>query len=62
MTERLSFAKAAPELYRQIAALDAHVASQIDPVLYELVKLRASLLNQCASASTCTAPTPLAAG
>jgi len=48
MTERLSFAKAAPELYKQISALDAHVAGHIDPVLYELVKLRASLINQCA--------------
>ena len=48
MTQRLSFAKAAPDLYKQISALDAHVAANIDPVLYELVKLRASLINQCA--------------
>ncbi len=62
MTERLSFAKAAPELYRQIAALDAHVASQIDPVLYELVKLRASLLNQCAFCIDMHSADALAAG
>ncbi len=48
MTQRHSFAKAAPDLYKQLAALDAHVATHIDPVLYELVKLRSSLINQCA--------------
>ena len=62
MTERLSFAKAAPELYKQIAALDAHVAGHIDPVLYELVKLRASLINQCAFCIDMHSSDALAAG
>ena len=62
MTERLSFAKAAPELYKQIAALDAHVAGHIDPVLYELVKLRASLINQCAFCIDMHSTDALAAG
>jgi len=62
MTERLSFAKAAPDLYKQISALDAHVAAQVDPVLYELVKLRASLINQCAFCIDMHSTDALAAG
>ncbi len=62
MTERLSFAKSAPDLYKQIAALDAHVAAHVDPVLYELVKLRASLINQCAFCIDMHSTDALAAG
>ncbi len=48
MTQRLNFAKAAPELYQQMAALDKVIAANIEPSLYELVKLRASMINGCA--------------
>jgi AhpD family alkylhydroperoxidase len=62
MTERLSFAKAAPDFYKQMSALDAHVAAHVDPVLYELVKLRASLINQCAFCIDMHSADALAAG
>ncbi len=48
VTQRLAFNKSAPDLHRQFSALDAHIAEHVDPVLYELVKLRASLINGCA--------------
>jgi AhpD family alkylhydroperoxidase len=48
MTQRLAFAKAAPDLYKHLATLDSHIAGQVDHTLYELVKLRASMINGCA--------------
>jgi AhpD family alkylhydroperoxidase len=44
----LNFAKAAPEAYAQLAALDRHIGEHIEHSLFELVKLRASMINGCA--------------
>jgi AhpD family alkylhydroperoxidase len=48
MTERISLAKQAPAGYRAVLALEQYVASAVDPTIFELVKLRASILNGCA--------------
>ena len=44
--ERMSIGRAAPALSRALVALEREI--QIDPVLRELVKLRASIVNGCA--------------
>ena len=48
MTQRLNFAKSAPEMYTHLAALDTHIGEHIEHSLFELVKLRASMINGCA--------------
>ncbi|MEO5902008.1 MAG: carboxymuconolactone decarboxylase family protein [Ilumatobacteraceae bacterium] len=48
MSQRLVPGKVAPELYKVVSALETHIGGQIDHTLYELVKLRASLINGCA--------------
>jgi AhpD family alkylhydroperoxidase len=46
---RLSAKRAVPELYQAMLALDAAVSnSGLDPLLQELVKIRASQINGCA--------------
>ncbi|MCQ8829318.1 carboxymuconolactone decarboxylase family protein [Streptomyces malaysiensis] len=45
---RMQFAKAAPEVYKAMVALDAAARKDVDPKLAELVKTRASQLNHCA--------------
>lgn len=45
--ERMNIAVEAPELSRALVALEREL--RIDPVLRKLVKLRASILNGCAS-------------
>jgi AhpD family alkylhydroperoxidase len=37
-----------PEAYKAVSALEAYARSHVDPTLYELVKLRASIVNGCA--------------
>jgi AhpD family alkylhydroperoxidase len=44
--ERMNIAAEAPQLSRALVALEQQI--RIDPVLRELVKLRASILNGCA--------------
>jgi AhpD family alkylhydroperoxidase len=44
---RLRIADVAPEAYRAVYGLEKYSASAVDPVLYELIKLRASMLNGC---------------
>lgn len=48
MTQRLAWAKVAPDLYQQMSALEQHIGAHLEPSLYELVKLRASMINGCA--------------
>ncbi|PST27376.1 carboxymuconolactone decarboxylase family protein [Mesorhizobium plurifarium] len=49
MQSRLNFAKAAPDAYKAVAALDGYVkGSGIEPRLIHLIKLRASQINGCA--------------
>jgi AhpD family alkylhydroperoxidase len=62
MSQRLSFAKAAPELYKHLSALDAHIGDHIDKPLFELVKLRASMINGCAFCVDMHSSDALAAG
>ena len=50
--ERMNIAVKAPELSRALVALEREL--RIDPVLRELVKLRASILNGCAYCIACT--------
>jgi AhpD family alkylhydroperoxidase len=47
MAERMKLAAVAPEGYRAVLALETYVRSTLDPRLYELVKLRASIVNGC---------------
>ncbi|MEZ5263736.1 MAG: carboxymuconolactone decarboxylase family protein [Acidimicrobiia bacterium] len=47
MFERMNPHKAAPELQKPMVALSKHISENIDPVLFELVKLRASMINGC---------------
>jgi len=49
MRQRLDFYKASPSAMRPLIALEAEVSKLgIDPVLLDLVKLRASQINGCA--------------
>lgn len=45
--ERMNPHTAAPELRKPMAGLTQHIAGNIDPVLFELIKLYASMLNGC---------------
>jgi AhpD family alkylhydroperoxidase len=47
MYQRLSPALAAPDLFKAMNGLRLQVEPNIDPVLFELVKLYASMLNGC---------------
>lgn len=47
MFERMNPHKIAPELQKPMFALNKLVAEHVDPVLFELVKLRASMINGC---------------
>ncbi|SEC08095.1 alkylhydroperoxidase AhpD family core domain-containing protein [Streptomyces melanosporofaciens] len=44
----MEFAGAAPEVYKAMVSLDTAARKGLDPVLAELVKVRASQLNHCA--------------
>jgi AhpD family alkylhydroperoxidase len=49
MEPRLNFAKVAPEGYQAMSALNRYVEnSGLEPLLLELVKMRASQINGCA--------------
>ncbi|MEU9305196.1 carboxymuconolactone decarboxylase family protein [Streptomyces sp. NPDC048269] len=47
-TPRMNMAKAAPEVYKAVLALEIAAKKGLDPALVELVKIRASQLNHCA--------------
>src|SRR5882757_6404867 len=61
-TPRLELAKLAPEVYRAMVRLETAVQAGIDPVLLELVKIRASQLNHCAFCLDMHTKDALAAG
>lgn len=48
MTQRANYAKQAPEAYRAMLAFSRAAAEGVDPVIAELVKIRASQINRCA--------------
>ncbi|MET9348196.1 carboxymuconolactone decarboxylase family protein [Streptomyces termitum] len=47
-TPRMAFPEQAPEFYRAMVRLDQEAAKGLDPVLFHLVKIRASQVNHCA--------------
>ncbi|MFJ4966182.1 carboxymuconolactone decarboxylase family protein [Streptomyces sp. NPDC088729] len=59
---RLPWAKLAPEVYKAMVRLDAAARKGLDPVLLELVKVRASQLNRCALCLDMHTKDALAAG
>jgi AhpD family alkylhydroperoxidase len=48
MEQRMSAPDVAPELYRAALGVERYLRAGVDPTLYELVKLRASMVNGCA--------------
>ncbi|MER7751398.1 carboxymuconolactone decarboxylase family protein [Kitasatospora sp. NPDC097643] len=46
--QRISLPDLAPEYYRAMRAVDRHSRTGVDPVLAELVKVHASMINGCA--------------
>ncbi|MFI7340056.1 carboxymuconolactone decarboxylase family protein [Streptomyces sp. NPDC050085] len=61
-TPRLAWAKHAPEVYKAMVRLDAAARQGLDPVTYELVKIRASQINHCAFCVDMHSKDALAAG
>lgn len=59
---RLAWATHAPEVYKAMVKLDAAARKGLDPVLYELVKIRASQINRCAFCLDMHTKDALAAG
>lgn len=47
MEPRMNMATVIPDAYKKVVALEQYAAAHVDPTLYELVKLRASLINGC---------------
>ena len=62
MHPRMNPHAAAPELQKPMYALSQHIAANIDPALFELIKLYASMLNGCAHCVDIHATDALAAG
>lgn len=48
MTQRLDIATESPEGYRAVLGLERHLSKALDPALYHLIELRASIINGCA--------------
>lgn len=44
----MNFAQVAPKVFKAVLALDAAAREGLDPVLVELVQIRASQINHCA--------------
>ncbi|MEU9332159.1 carboxymuconolactone decarboxylase family protein [Streptomyces sp. NPDC048290] len=59
---RLNMVENAPEVYKAMIRLDTAAKQGLDPVLYELVKIRASQLNHCAFCLDMHTKDALAAG
>ncbi|MCK9923780.1 carboxymuconolactone decarboxylase family protein [Frankia sp. AgPm24] len=62
MTQRMNIAEVAPEGYKAVLGLEAHVRRHVDATVLELVKLRASVLNGCAFCVDMHSRDALAAG
>ncbi|MFE9646876.1 carboxymuconolactone decarboxylase family protein [Streptomyces sp. NPDC006365] len=61
-TPRLAWAKLAPDVYKAMIRLDTAARRGVDPVLLELVKIRASQINHCAFCVDMHSKDALAAG
>ncbi|MEV4949098.1 carboxymuconolactone decarboxylase family protein [Streptomyces sp. NPDC053755] len=59
---RLSLAERAPEFHKAMVRLDAVAARGVDPVLFHLIKIRASQINHCAFCVDMHSKDALAAG
>ncbi|MDA5140581.1 MULTISPECIES: carboxymuconolactone decarboxylase family protein [Streptomyces] len=59
---RLNWSQHAPEVYKAMIRLDTAAKRGLDPVLYELVKIRASQINHCALCLDMHTKDALAAG
>ncbi|MGA5143208.1 carboxymuconolactone decarboxylase family protein [Streptomyces azureus] len=46
--ERMNFSAVTPKVFKAVLALDAAAREGLDPVLLELVQIRASQINHCA--------------
>jgi AhpD family alkylhydroperoxidase len=62
MDTRIDMPKAAPEAYRAVLAFNKVVAAQVDHGLFELIKIRASMTNNCAFCIDMHTTDALAAG
>ena len=47
MAQRMNMAVVAPELFKTVMGLETYLRGQVDPTLLHLVKLRASIVNEC---------------
>ena len=47
MNQRMKFPETAPEAYAAVLGMEKYNRKSVDPVVYELVKIRASILNGC---------------
>ncbi|MFF9147121.1 carboxymuconolactone decarboxylase family protein [Streptomyces sp. NPDC055051] len=47
-TQRMPFFELAPDFYKAMVRLEKEAAKGVDPVLYHLIKIRASQINHCA--------------
>jgi AhpD family alkylhydroperoxidase len=61
-TPRLDWHQHAPEVFKAMVRLDAAARKGVDPVILELVKIRASQLNHCALCVDMHSKDALAAG
>ncbi|MEU7033988.1 MULTISPECIES: carboxymuconolactone decarboxylase family protein [unclassified Streptomyces] len=59
---RLNLAERVPEFYRAMLRLEQAAAKDVDPTLYELIKIRASQINHCAFCLDMHTKDALAAG
>ncbi|MFI8518336.1 carboxymuconolactone decarboxylase family protein [Streptomyces sp. NPDC085481] len=59
---RIPFAEKHPAFYKAMAGLEAAASKHVDPTLYELIKIRASQINNCAFCLDMHTQDALAAG
>ncbi|MEU8231399.1 carboxymuconolactone decarboxylase family protein [Actinoplanes sp. NPDC048967] len=59
---RLALDKVSPAAYRAVYGMEQYCRDRVDPTLYELVKLRASMVNGCSFCTDMHSRDALAAG
>ncbi|NDL58792.1 carboxymuconolactone decarboxylase family protein [Phytoactinopolyspora mesophila] len=62
MSQRIDLAVAAPEGFRAVLALEKYVSTNVEPTVFHLIKLRASMTNGCAFCVDMHSGDALAAG
>ncbi|MBP7596851.1 MAG: carboxymuconolactone decarboxylase family protein, partial [Candidatus Microthrix sp.] len=48
MEQRIDMWKQAPDAFKAVLALETYAKKNVDPTLFELIKIRASMINGCA--------------